>query len=204
MFAIIFDFPFDHPHACGDKATVIVAVPDFVGSSPRVWGQAFFLVEPSALLRIIPTRVVTSRRVISLLLSRRDHPHACGDKRHHVFLSASKTGSSPRVWGQVFFYAQQTAALRIIPTRVGTSETNCPMSDRQRGSSPRVWGQVSHPGGERQQQGIIPTRVGTSIRFLRLTVNQWDHPHACGDKRVICLYHVEIVRIIPTRVGTRL
>ena len=29
----------DHPHACGDKLIVFVQGHDFVGSSPRVWGQ---------------------------------------------------------------------------------------------------------------------------------------------------------------------
>ena len=33
----------DHPHACGDKVTYIVSYTVFTGSSPRVWGQADFV-----------------------------------------------------------------------------------------------------------------------------------------------------------------
>ena len=167
--------------------------------------------------------MVTSRRVISLLLSRRDHPHACGDKRHHVFLSASKTGSSPRVWGQVFFYAQQTAALRIIPTRVGTSVNT--------GFGNVVFEDHPHACGDkyiRETYGdgrrIIPTRVGTRALKSRTSGRTQDHPHACGDKTAIpirtgtsvgssprvwgqvhCAFsYNSSQRIIPTRVRTRL
>ena len=49
----------DHPHACGDKPSIIPRTPPTIGSSPRVWGQdraADVLCEIS---RIIPTRVGT-------------------------------------------------------------------------------------------------------------------------------------------------
>ena len=70
---------------------------------------------------------------------------------------------------------------------------------------------------------IIPTRVGTRFAFLLCLTACQDHPHACGDKsyrysRLSCLTGSsprvwgqdiknircsQIIRIIPTRVGTR-
>ena len=106
------------------------------------------------------------------------------------------------MWGQVYQKYDGNQPVRIIPTRVGTSagemaveaiEGDHPHAcgDKQcdtctlcveKGSSPRVWGQGAVGVGHELSAGIIPTRVGTSIRGHFLTVQGWDHPHACGDK----------------------
>ena len=93
-----------------------------------------------------------------------------------------------------------------------------------RGSSPRVWGQVKEEELRYEFDRIIPTRVGTSFcHFVHLAFCQ-DHPHACGDKKIVLSVLVIVagssprvwgqgrrfractadVRIIPTRVGTSL
>ena len=51
----------DHPHACGDKIVPPLMRCSGMGSSPRVWGQATLLHSPASNVRIIPTRVGTSR-----------------------------------------------------------------------------------------------------------------------------------------------
>ena len=93
----------DHPHACGDKTRYRNAPCQFLGSSPRVWGQVYqdrcFL----GIYRIIPTRVGTSSLRHLRRWSRQDHPHACGDKLPPFRISPVLSGSSPRVWGQVVF-----------------------------------------------------------------------------------------------------
>ena len=92
------------------------------------------------------------------------------------------------------------------------------------GSSPRVWGQGSDMCSFAPATRIIPTRVGTRHKEKEVHNGKQDHPHACGDKDIICCTvfrlsgssprvwgqatHAEITiikhRIIPTRVGTRL
>ena len=70
----------DHPHACGDKVSLILQTLLHVGSSPRVWGQ----VPPDDTGhingRIIPTRVGTRFDDYLAECTAEDHPHACGDK----------------------------------------------------------------------------------------------------------------------------
>ena len=96
-------FSKDHPHACGDKA-VLTAMSSFSdGSSPRVWGQAVSADAVAGDERIIPTRVGTSIQPQIFRRSRRDHPHACGDKNPLYNKTVVKEGSSPRVWGQVYY-----------------------------------------------------------------------------------------------------
>ena len=50
----------DHPHAYGDKNQVQRNGLQYIGSSPRVWGQVTILVAYVVWKRIIPTRMGTS------------------------------------------------------------------------------------------------------------------------------------------------
>ena len=56
--------------------------------------------------------------------SRKDHPHACGDKTTMFTAMEQDEGSSPRVWGQVELRLAEVEMLRIIPTRVGTRSSS--------------------------------------------------------------------------------
>ena len=73
-------------------------------------------------LRIIPTRVGTSWNNISIVKFAEDHPHACGDKVDMWRTSLKIPSSSPRVWGQDPGAHGIGSVIRIIPTRVGTSD----------------------------------------------------------------------------------
>ena len=71
----------DHPHACGDKNSRTFKGFYTTGSSPCVWGQEHRRLQHPSLARIIPMRVGTSARCLFSCFSRKDHPHACGDKK---------------------------------------------------------------------------------------------------------------------------
>ena len=90
----------DHPHACGDKLLRLFRLSFLLGSSPRVWGQVIIEIFKIKHLRIIPTRVGTSRSRTYWSLVSPDHPHACGDKSTCASAVNGIWGSSPRVWGQ--------------------------------------------------------------------------------------------------------
>ena len=131
------------------------------GSSPRVWGQVKMNGISIPKLRIIPTRVGTSKNEWDKYPEIEDHPHACGDKRALDTFFTPRWGSSPRVWGQEQITQAAQGRARIIPTRVGTRPNATPHSTRKEdhphacgdkwkrkltsrkwwGSSPRVWGQ---------------------------------------------------------------
>ena len=115
----------DHPHACGDKVKIAFPDSNILGSSPRVWGQAFTDSFSSAMERIIPTRVGTSALKHSSSVLYVDHPHACGDKEILPCPVRCCAGSSPRVWGQDEWVFSERDRRRIIPTRVGTSAEEC-------------------------------------------------------------------------------
>ena len=111
----------DHPHACGDKYEIACYFLLISGSSPRVWGQADFVLLYTDVAGIIPTRVGTSVSILKYSERKKDHPHACGDKYSYKSKAGQAQGSSPRVWGQVTPPFFVIITQRIIPTRVGTS-----------------------------------------------------------------------------------
>ena len=53
--------------------------------------------------------------------TRKDHPHACGDKNIKTGDKVQVEGSSPCVWGQAVNDIVTVPFSRIIPMRVGTS-----------------------------------------------------------------------------------
>ncbi len=146
------------------------------------------------------------------------------------------------MWGQDVSFSINSPSFRIIPTRVGTSAlapsppaavgdhphacgdkiTQLRIPSTFAGSSPRVWGQEAICSAYRHGGIIIPTRVGTRGQIVKNASTNWDHPHACGDKRVLnvlmtiaqgssprvwgqVLTYTSVYvycRIIPTRVGT--
>ena len=86
-----------------------------------------------------------------------------------------------------------------------------------------MWGQVDRHTCYLCCQRIIPTRVGTRLTKNGYLSDEFDHPHACGDKTVSAVpllisilssprvwgqdrFHSGLncfLWIIPTRVGTR-
>ena len=174
----------DHPHAYGDKSVRNFISHGLSGSSPRVWGQVCNL--------------------IPVFQRFKDHPHAYGDKTSEFLTLLRIIGSSPRVWGQEEQWLFAVRLSRIIPTRMGTRESNDAESGMPQdhphaygdkaedfvsaltklGSSPRVWGQDFKRCCLHGRSGIIPTRMGTrSIRCVDCAFTQ-DHPHAYGDKTI--------------------
>ena len=200
-FSIVFR---DHPHACGDKLYHRIFDLSRGGSSPRVWGQAEFRLRAFCSSRIIPTRVGTSDEELMNELKKRDHPHACGDKGTRRLNRSQSPGSSPRVWGQVASWNAPYAVSEDHPHAYGDKSLRTLKTARLRGSSPRVWGQG------------ISGNMNAEIKR--------DHPHAYGDKFLPTVAtlstkgssprvwgqvldkskHRSLVRIIPTRMGTRL
>ena len=131
-------------------------------------------------------------------------------------------GSSPRLWGTVWFLQPSQHADRFIPTPVGNGPSLepcgrgwgvhphacgerlvcCVTSVRLVGSSPRMWGTVFSRRRSSFSKRFIPTHVGnggSAVRGLRyLPV----HPHACGERSVSALVFF-IQRVHPHACGER-
>ena len=149
-----------HPHACGEHDSATLAQGSHVGSSPRLWGTLLDLRIGEPLFRFIPTPVGNTHPDASTETERPVHPHACGEHCVNGSVFCSLSGSSPRLWGTLSWFAFSIFPVRFIPTPVGNtrpgrqtdpSEPVHPHACGEHssstlsawsssGSSPRLWG----------------------------------------------------------------
>jgi len=131
-----------HPHVCGDygerrgrRSPGPRAIPTCVGTtravysprrtisgpSPRVWGlRQRRRLNPGA-SRAIPTCVGTTRWPFMSMLTRKGHPHVCGDYWAAASSRSWRAGPSPRVWGLRGRPGDVLPGTWAIPTCVGTT-----------------------------------------------------------------------------------
>ncbi len=151
-----------HPHARGEHSSPLRACSCAIGSSPRPWGARY---PPACMCRY-----------------RAVHPHARGEHEGARRSQPPAPGSSPRPWGAPTPFARDRAALRFIPTPVGSTgalarigvggavhphargehrDTNKRVVE-DIGSSPRPWGALPAGGGLSEWRRFIPTPVGST------------------------------------------
>ena len=72
-------------------------------------------------VRIIPTYVGNTVRIIKWPVETPDHPHVCGEHKHLAPRMKRNSGSSPRMWGTRPLAVTESPLQRIIPTYVGNT-----------------------------------------------------------------------------------
>ena len=112
--------PTVHPHVCGANGDVANHSHCFTGSSPRVWGKFFVIVDRIAAVRFIPTCVGQMWRGGRTSCRCSVHPHVRGANQFIQFV--------------------HSRFLRFIPTCVGQMGRGGRIFGAGHGSSPRVWG----------------------------------------------------------------
>ena len=111
----------DHPHARGENHDSPTRISDYVGPSPRTWGERGLtnadivawrtipthvgrtpvgILGAHTLGRTIPTHVGRTPNPLSGRLMLADHPHARGENVLESGLAANQGGPSPRTWGE--------------------------------------------------------------------------------------------------------
>ena len=114
----------DHPRVCGEHINVYLPCPLDKGSSPRVRGTFFRLVNITFKLGIIPACAGNILLIGQSCPVSRDHPRVCGE---HVSDSVAKKlseGSSPRVRGTLRYLSSITMSKGIIPACAGNMRFN--------------------------------------------------------------------------------
>ena len=129
----------------------------------------------------------------------------CGEHPRAASNSASRSGSSPRVWGALGQIRKAQQAARLIPTCVGSTTTGarnlrgrpahphvCGEHKRLMrrvpalsGSSPRVWGALEIAIGRLVPDRLIPTCVGSTSLAQTSAAKTSAHPHVCGEHQVL-------------------
>ena len=130
----------DHPRACGEQRLWHVPPHCRSGSSPRVRGTVLPVVVNAVVQGIIPARAGNSVGVPKALVSKRDHPRACGEQVVRELLVGRDQGSSPRVRGTGFVLPVRARYPGIIPARAGNRRSRRSRS-RSRRDHPRACGE---------------------------------------------------------------
>ena len=111
----------DHPRGCGDKMASSFSWLRWVGSPPRMRGQAgagdFIPPCPGITPADAGTRMVQDQ----FFGQHQDHPRGCGDKPTPQIGMVTAVGSPPRMRGQVHFLFRLDPLHRITPADAGTS-----------------------------------------------------------------------------------
>ena len=130
----------------------------------------------------------------------RDHPRGCGAHSRPAPFPFTKTGSSPRVRGSLYFFELVDAVGGIIPAGAGltigyslapsigwdhprgcgahTSQNG--ISSSGMGSSPRVRCSLLGLKIHRQALRIIPAGAGLTHFGRTASIQSGDHPRGCG------------------------
>ena len=193
-------FP-EHPHACGENASLAATASSRYGTSPRMWGERAPLVLPIVRPWNIPTHVGRTRLMRSVQLLLAEHPHACGENCGAKALPFAVPGTSPRMWGEPVACVRDGVDCRNIPTHVGRTVCHLfrvhvipehPHACGENiatilthvvlpGTSPRMWGELARNPPRRYNHRNIPTHVGRTSRFPSIRLKGSEHPHACGE-----------------------
>ena len=109
----------DHPHASGEHQFSILARGPT--DHPHASGEHGNLKVKPCARRTIPTRVGSTIWIGNAAYLNGDHPHASGEHYQFRFRAYRRDGPSPREWGALCRKWARPAAMRTIPTRVGST-----------------------------------------------------------------------------------
>ena len=172
-----------------------------MGSSPRMRGTRCSGVRRGCRQWLIPTYAGNTCRPARVSLSRRAHPHVCGEHQSPGGRTLSNGGSSPRMRGTQNTERYAPIHGGLIPTYAGnTSNVPCAVrrgrahphvcgEHRQRyfypasigGSSPRMRGTPDFSFSWLRTLGLIPTYAGNTPSTHPRLKQAWAHPHVCGE-----------------------
>ena len=110
-----------HPRVCGELQESTNRIQESNGSSPRVWGTRLYDGGRHDYLRFIPACVGNSISFGDQYAGAAVHPRVCGELEHPGYIASINSGSSPRVWGTLYYVKYAVMRGRFIPACVGNS-----------------------------------------------------------------------------------
>ena len=191
----------DHPRVCGEHAALPTAVPDGLGSSPRMRGARSRNVTRMVGGGIIPAYAGSTGLSTRRSVRARDHPRVCGEHNLLAYALKGEKGSSPRMRGAQQNVSRLQDTEGIIPAYAGSTVAAIFDRDNHRdhprvcgehfdfflwtymflGSSPRMRGAQAMDKACRVWSGIIPAYAGSTLSNSLRRYDCGDHPRVCGE-----------------------
>ena len=190
-----------HPRVCGEQWRSVYHARDGYGSSPRVRGTAFLVVQLLRANRFIPA--CAGNRCVCVCVCVCGFIPACaGNSLGIPSDSAYACGSSPRVRGTVAELVRVEFENRFIPACAGNSMVRSPLvalltvhprvcGEQEKtadfgkpgiGSSPRVRGTAQDALSAPAVLRFIPACAGNSPSISSQVTLTAVHPRVCGEQ----------------------
>ena len=129
-----------HPRVCGENLGLGSRRHRYSGSSPRVRGKQRRPGIPDLRRRLIPACAGKTEAIFPTSRLLPAHPRVCGENTFPRLMSASPSGSSPRVRGKRFTSMSSPPPAGLIPACAGKTANRERGGDR-RPAHPRVCGE---------------------------------------------------------------
>ena len=113
----------DHPRVCGEHGSHPRPSDRLPGSSPRMRGAHREELKNDLRTRIIPAYAGSTGSWGRCGRSWTDHPRVCGEHLSWTMTKSRSCGSSPRMRGAPFVFAQRLTPVGIIPAYAGSTPT---------------------------------------------------------------------------------
>ena len=150
----------EHPRVCGENRPLRGCWGGGEGTSPRMRGKHFLIVDPCAGDGNIPAYAGKTLQLQPDQVILEEHPRVCGKTASSSLLSSS-LAEHPRVCGE-----------------------NCPRllaACGITGTSPRMRGKLPAPRTLRNLHRNIPAYAGKTFHCFGAWVWWWEHPRVCGE-----------------------
>ena len=212
-----------HPRVCGEH----IAYPGMVfllyGSSPRLRGTRLITGDKRMYSRFIPASAGNTQARPVRHIQSTVHPRVCGEHGSFRMLTASSTGSSPRLRGTHRPDQPGPGRPRFIPASAGNTccwlcrsgthtvhprvcgehgEVRISAGERT-GSSPRLRGTQSRGFAGSIRQRFIPASAGNTPQAARSPSVVPVHPRVCGEHIILNGHQAHSAGSSPRLRGTR-
>ena len=134
--------------------------------------------------RITPAHAGKRSAMVISSSSTRDHPRACGEKQQNFVSMGPYNRITPAHAGKSLQGTMQPKRDRDHPRACGEKNQRQVGCAVHQGSPPRMRGKVPCGLVLFVEDGITPAHAGKSNKTLRNVDVAWDHPRACGEKKL--------------------
>ena len=192
--------PWVYPRACGGTCCSGPFRVHLRGLSPRLRGNVISLLDGSGVLGSIPALAGERLPLRQTVFSGRVYPRACGGTDWMLSPDVINQGLSPRLRGNVKFFAARgcergsipalagerlwlplpTAAWRVYPRACGGTHDGIIEPANDRGLSPRLRGNANYKWDSRGRWGSIPALAGERPLVDSYSGGCRVYPRACG------------------------
>ena len=171
----------DHPRVCGEKSMSTLRKRRFLGSPPRVRGEAYTERRTTRRAGITPACAGRSEALERMRRLDEDHPRVCGEKSNTISRRSTSIGSPPRVRGEVGFRQLGGTVHGITPACAGRSFKQ-PVQERGGKDHPRVRGEKFSAISQRCSGIGSPPRVRGEDGCVRISGRDPRITPACAGR----------------------